>query len=149
MIIILDTSVLCPLLRVPQRDEQHAEVVSTLKTLAPPAVQILLPAAVLIETSNHIAQCTGERYRLAQGLVALIEAARDPRDLSWSIVGMSEEDLGRLLADLPKHCAEGLGLTDASVIALFAAQHRRWPTRRVRVWSFDRHLQGYDSHPDG
>lgn len=38
-------------------------------------------------------------------------------------------------------------VTDWSAIRLFELYHQRYPARRVWIWSFDQHLEGYDSHP--
>jgi hypothetical protein len=155
LIVILDTSVLCALLKVPRRDQHHAQVVAQLRALTPPSALVLVPAGVLVETANHIAQCEGDRYRLGRALADLVAQALGPEDsragglspLSWSIVGLSEGELRGLLAGLPTELAAGRGLTDWSAIRLFELYHQRYPARRVWIWSFDQHLEGYDSHP--
>jgi hypothetical protein len=40
---------------------------------------------------------------------------------------------------------QGIGLADLSLIALWNHQRELHVTRRVYIWTLDRHLTGYDS----
>ena len=38
-------------------------------------------------------------------------------------------------------------MSDLSIIRAWKIECSRHPTRRIRIWSLDQHLQGYDREP--
>lgn len=74
----IDTSILCELLQVPGKSDsaRHAAMVTEMDRAAA-GERFVIPVTALIETGNHIAQCNGDRYRLAGKLTAMIRAGID------------------------------------------------------------------------
>lgn len=75
----IDTSILCELLQVPGKSNpsQHSDLVTEMDRRAAAGERFVIPVTALIETGNHIAQCNGDRYRLAGKLTAMIRAGID------------------------------------------------------------------------
>ena len=84
-VLILDTSVLCCWLKVPGKqtagpsnDRWNHDQINDLLTAERKLNTIfVLPLATLIETGNHIAQASGERYELASSLADYLRQAAD------------------------------------------------------------------------
>ena len=53
------------------------------------------------------------------------------------------------LAEFPARAAEGIGLGDLSIIKTYEEQCALHPNARVRIWTYDDHLSGYDRQPTG
>ena len=74
---IVDTSVLCNILRVPNRDQEDARAEAELREALRAEDVLLLPIAVIYETGNHIAQNGDGRKRriVASAFVDLVQKA--------------------------------------------------------------------------
>lgn len=144
-ICILDTSVLCELLDVPNKASQHETIVAEFELRAKRNEKFLLPIAVVIETGNHIAQ-NGDgqrRRRIAAKFVMLVETALDDKS-PFTLTPMPSPDrIREWLTSFPDDATTGLGLADRSVIDLFNEQCERHPQRMIYIWSLDNHLRGY------
>jgi hypothetical protein len=71
----IDTSVLCELLQVPGKSQRPVEIRAELEERTARGEQFVIPVTALIETGNHIAHASGDRYAAAQRLCGLIAAA--------------------------------------------------------------------------
>lgn len=93
----VDTSILCELLAIPGKctagRDQEIRVDMDRRSRA--GERLVIPVTALIETGNHIAQCVGDRYRLAGALVGIIRAAMS-EDPPWLVL---EAQLGRPFLD--------------------------------------------------
>ena len=49
--------------------------------------------------------------------------------------------------DFPDHAMRGAGLSDLTIVNAWDDARALHRDRRVRIWSLDRHLQGYDQRP--
>jgi len=149
-IVVVDTSVLLNILDVPGKNQQRDEVAKRLLELVKePSIRLLLPLVAVVEAGNHIAQLPDGRVRRSRGehLVALVHQAVD-RKAPWALVPFPEsDDLAKLTASLVDRLTEGVSFADASIIAIWERQAKRWSKRRVYIWSFDRQLQAYDHRP--
>jgi hypothetical protein len=73
---LIDTSVLCELLRVPGKCQQPDAVEKEFISRAEAGERFVIPITAVIETGNHISQASGDRRRAAESLSRLLEQAR-------------------------------------------------------------------------
>jgi hypothetical protein len=148
-ICIIDTSVFCNILNVPNRNQSHAESVAELERLVGERHTLLLPLATIYETGNHIAR-NGDgtlRRRVAGTFVTQVHQAFSG-EAPWTPTPLAgPEEFVRWMADFPDHAVRGVSLGDLSIIKVWEEQCRRNAARRVFVWSYDFHLQPYDRPP--
>jgi hypothetical protein len=74
----IDTSILCELLEVPCKHstEGSASIQQELVLRIDDGERFVIPITAVIETGNHIAQCSGDRFEISGRLVRLLEQAR-------------------------------------------------------------------------
>lgn len=146
---IVDTSVLCNLLRVPHKDQDADIAVEEFGEAQRSRDVFLLPIAVIYETGNHIAQSpNGARRRIvAEGFVELVRKAFGGEIPFTPTPLQNPEDMVRWLDEFPDRAANGMGFGDLSITKVWEEQCRLNQGRRVLIWSYDRHLRGYDRLP--
>jgi hypothetical protein len=148
-ICLIDTSVFCNLLRIPNCDQDHVEVLAQLRLLIEQNVTLLLPLASVVETGNHIAQQGdgGLRRQTAERFVAKVTDAIEG-NAPWTTTPFFEpQQLRTWLAEFPEHAMRGISMGDLSVIKEWERQCVLHPLRRVTIWSLDGHLAGFDREP--
>lgn len=147
-ICIVDTSVLLNVLAFPGFASSRKAVVADLKAMIENGeTDLLLPFAAVLETGNHVARLTdgGERRRAAELFVQEVRKAF-AGEAPWTVTPLPDRTKVDLwLADFPDLATRGLSLADATIIDEWERQRRRWAGRRVRIWSLDKHLSGYDT----
>ena len=133
-ILILDTSVLCVYLNIPGKNScsghiklTHQIAVNEIDSKTRNGWMFVLPVACVIETGNHIAQCNGDRYSIANKLVKMIHATisahspwivfQDNLDI-WNPVNIG------WLENWAEHAARGISMADRT-IALIADDYSR------------------------
>jgi hypothetical protein len=148
-ICIIDTSVFCNILDVPRRNQHHADSMAELEAMVAAEHTLLLPLAAIYETGNHIAH-NGDgtlRRRTAQVFVAQVRAAFSG-DAPWTPTLVPEpEEFIDWLGEFPDHAGRGIGMGDLSIVKAWEEQCALHQARRVFIWSYDGHLQGYDRPP--
>lgn len=145
-ICIVDTSIFCNVLDVPGRNEYRDEVLRTLREHITRGFNLLLPLATLYETGNHIAQASdgGLRRTAAERFSKQVRKAVDGQ-APWRPMPLhGARELVAWLDEFPDSAMRGVGLADLSIIKIFMHQCELHRARRVFIWSFDAHLQGYD-----
>ncbi|PDW01161.1 hypothetical protein [Candidatus Viridilinea mediisalina] len=148
-ICLIDTGVLCNLLRVPHRDQRHDEALRQLKAYIEADITLLLPVAAIIETGNHIAQQGDGHIRRATAskFITQVQHALDGT-APWVATPSFDVQLVRgYLAAFPDHAMRGIGMGDLSIIKEFERQCILHRMRRIFIWSYDRDLIGYDRMP--
>lgn len=147
-ICIVDTSVLLELLNVPGKSSRHEEIVDDYAVRQSSSEQFLLSVAVLIETGNHVAQASQGHARrsCAEKFVTFARVALDGTSPFVATPFPTSPDITEWLDDYPDRAMQGVGLGDRSLIALWDLQRRLNARRRVYIWSFDEHLQAYDTY---
>ena len=78
-VLIIDTSILCVFLRVPDMDDcgpdsdkwDYNRVCRKLEKEIMDKSVLVMPVATMIETGNHVAQANGDRYGAAERLSEL------------------------------------------------------------------------------
>lgn len=148
-ICILDTSIFLEILNVPQKASNHQSIMAELKKKLSTGEFLFLPMSTIIETGNHIAQsANGERRRkTAQRFVRFIQDALEGKAPFTPIDFLSSERMKQWMADFPDSAMLGISLGDLSIIKDWEKQCERNKGRRVYIWSFDKHLSGYDRKP--
>jgi hypothetical protein len=146
---IVDTSVLCNLLRVPNMDQQGDRAAREFLEAVRAGDALLLPIPVIYETGNHIAQNGDgrERRRTAREFVRMVEQAFQGAIPFTPTPLQSPDDLLSWLPEFPDRAMAGMGFADLSITKVFDQQCSLNRARRVMIWSYDRHLAGYDQPP--
>ena len=149
-IVLVDTSVLLNVLRVPAKSGARSAVLAQLEVHILADDQLLLPMATVLETGNHIGQIRqngAERRRCAMELVKVVGDAVT-NHVPWVLVPLPDQDeLKAWLERFPEEATRGVGLGDVSIIDAWYRACERFQGWRVAVWSLDTHLQGYDRSP--
>lgn len=135
-VLILDTSVLCCWLRVPKKDTagkaedrwDFDRINDILISEHAIGSIFVLPIATLIETGNHIAQCSGDRFSLATSLSQHLSNSADATS-PWAAFtdqsGLWEQaSLLKLAKTWPKLAVGGTSIGDATIkdVAEYYAQ---------------------------
>ena len=148
-IVIVDTSILLNVLNVPGRNEQREAVLTELKQCIDDGATLLLPLGAVLETGNHIARLANGNQRRTGAKVfqdRITEALAG--EAPWDLVPLPDRNqLRNWLNEFPDFAAREVGLVDLSIIKAWDAARERHPSSRVRIWSLDKHLQGYDHKP--
>ncbi|MCI8504561.1 MAG: hypothetical protein HFI67_00025 [Lachnospiraceae bacterium] len=126
-VLIIDTSILCVYLKVPfmetcgtDRDKwDYDRVAQKIDDEIRQKSLLVLPLATLIETGNHIAHASGERYILAKELAEIIVKAATAEE-PWAAFTSqselwSEENLKKLANEWPKLAASKISIGDTTI----------------------------------
>lgn len=146
---IVDTSVLCNLLRVPNMDQDAERALREFKEAQADGDVFLLPIPVIYETGNHIAQVAsgGKRWEVAQGFVRLVRNAFSGEFPFVPTPLQNPDALIEWLDEFPNRAAAGMGFADLAITKVWDEQRELNHGRRVMIWSYDQHLRGYDRPP--
>ena len=148
-VIIVDTAVLLNILNVPTRNQDHHEVCEELDEVLVAGANLLLPLAAVFETGNHIAQLPdgGRRRRFSRIFCDQVRMAL-MGEAPWALIPLPNFDqLAEWLDHFPDHAMRGVSMGDLSIIKAWEDACARHRGQRVRIWSLDQHLQGYDHAP--
>lgn len=142
---IVDSSVLCNILSVPNMDQDKAQVIADFEKRIKNNDSFLLPYTVIIETGNHIGHSTGDRYTLAQKFVSLVEQSIGG-DAPWRTMKVPDrEKVKEWISDFPNKAAAGKGYGDHSIIKEWEEYCHTYKGLSVDIWSLDDDLAGYQS----
>ena len=154
-ILILDTSVLCVFLDIPDWNTCDGEIklnhelaVKEIDERKKAGWKFVLPVACVIETGNHIVHCKGDKYHLAKLLIELIIAALEGKS-PW-IVFTENLEIWKLtnikwLIGWADHAVAGLSLADKT-IAYIADDYFR-NGFEVEIFTCDQPLKAYQPTP--
>lgn len=153
-VLIMDTSILCVWLQIPGKSTlgegkdswDYERVNQKIEKEIAANTTLVLPLASIIETGNHIAQSTGDRYSLALSFAELIRKTANS-ETPWAAFTVqsdlwSPEKLNDLANNWPLLAATGLSLGDATIkdVAEYYAQ-QRFP---VEIFTGDEGLKAYE-----
>ncbi len=152
---LIDTSVFCELLKVPNMDRRHSEMMGLFAEKLAAQETLLLPMTTILETGNHIGQNGDGRQRrqAAERFVEQVRLALQGQSPFTPTPLFSREDLGGWLSEFPDWAmrsdsrGKGSGLGDLSIVKAFERQCLLTPFRRVYIWSLDEQLAHYDRTP--
>lgn len=147
-ICLIDTSILCEILQVPNKCGNHREVYAQMEKKIEKE-RLLLPMSAIIETGNHIGQNGDGRQRraTARHFVLMIQQAIRGETPFTTTPFLKGEDLEMWLAEFPDWTQRKSGLADLTIAKEFERQCDLNPSRRVYIWSTDSHLSSYDRRP--
>lgn len=143
---IIDTSVLCNILRVPKKDQDGERAADEFREALRENEVLLLPVAVIYETGNHIAQSGDGRVRrqVARAFVDLVQKAFSGELPFTPTPQQHPDEMLQWISEFPDSAARGVGFGDLSIVRIFHQQCDLNHARRVVIWSYDKHLQSYD-----
>ena len=146
-ICIVDTSVFCELLRVPNMGKEHRRYTKAFKSKINKRESIILPMATIFETGNHIGQNGDgqQRRSAAKRFVETVKQAIEGESPFTPTPFMDQRTLILWLDQFALAAVQGIGLGDLSIQQEWERERKLHPRRRVYVWSKDRHLAGYDT----
>lgn len=148
-ICIVDTSVFCNILEVPNLCQEREQVLQRLEELIDKGATLLLPLATIYETGNHIAQNGDGRQRrnAAERFVEQVDLALQGEN-PFTPTDINEEDeLRQWLAQFPEYAEQEVGFGDMSIVEAFHDECERHPSRWVFIWALDDDLSSYDREP--
>ena len=148
-VVLLDTSILTNVLRVPGFDQDAEDVWVELERLSNRDVTLLLPLVVVFETGNHIGHVRDgrERRKTAERFVSTMRRTIDGK-APWTPLRMIDlAEMASWLDGFPDAAVRGQGLGDHSIVQEWHLARDRFKQHRVRIWSTDAALQGYDRIP--
>lgn len=145
-ICLVDTSVFCELLRVPNMDQRYAEVREQFRKKDQLKETFLLPMTTILETGNHIGQQGDGRQRrdAAKRFAAQVRMAIEGESPFTATRFLSRDSLLEWLDGFPDWALKGSGLGDLSILKDFEHQCVLNRGHRVYIWSLDAHLSCYD-----
>lgn len=141
-ICLIDTSILCEILKVPQKCGNFEAILADLKRKERDRESLFIPITTLLETGNHIGQNGDGRQRREA-------AIRFNRMVDQAVRGETPflptrffrpQDLLIWGNAFPDWAGRGSGLGDLTILKEFERQCERHRGRRVYIWSKDRHL---------
>lgn len=147
-VLFVDTSVMVNLLNIPGKNEHHDEAMEAYHRLSGQEGTVLvIPVATLVETGNHIAHIPDGNLRFSIGktFTELIRCAI-AMDGCWATAcEIPPKVLKAGMEEFLRRVPGGTGLGDATIIAQFEEYWtQQQPIGTMRIWSFDRHLQGFE-----
>lgn len=148
-IAIIDTSIFCNLVPVPNMDNDRQTVLQELENLIKDNTALLLPMAAILETGNHIGQNgNGSQRRIAAQKFSQMVTQAIEGEAPWTPVPFWENtDLLDWLKVFPDSAMRSVGLGDLSMSKLWEQQCILHAARRVFVWTLDAHLKKCDTGP--
>ena len=148
-ICLIDTSIFLEILNVPHKASQSELIFQELKEKIEARESLFLPMATILETGNHIAQNgNGDQRRIcAAKFVNRVTQALEGESPFTPINFLKQEDLQGWLKEFPDQAMQRRGLGDLSIIHDWQKICDQHPSRRVYIWSLDKHLKGYERPP--
>jgi len=146
---IVDTSIFCNFLDIPNMNDLADEVLDEFEELVRQGTLFLLPMATVYETGNHIAQLSdgGNRRRFAEDFVEEVRKAING-DAPWQVIRVPTlEEIGIWLDEFPDRAMRNVSMGDLSIIKEWEKAKKKTPHLRVFIWSLDQDLMGYDHRP--
>lgn len=144
-ICIIDTSVFCNILRIPNMSQRQDEAIQELGLYLGNNATLLLPMTTIYETGNHIGQISNGRIRRQKALL-FVEKVQEAfnGEAPWRPTPMDKmEDMVAWLSDFPDWAMQGSGFGDLSIVQIYRRQCELHPSRDVFIWSYDGDLGGY------
>ncbi|MBR0661553.1 hypothetical protein [Neoroseomonas oryzicola] len=126
-IIVIDTSILCCWLRIPGKETAGSgefqwdfeRVKKVIDSEVKKRSTLVLPVATIIETGNHIAQCSGDRFNLAQEFANYLRLSANA-ETPWAAFTeqldlWSSEKLNNLANDWPNQAVQRRTIGDVTI----------------------------------
>lgn len=146
---LVDTGILCEYLQVPNLCGRSKEISAQFKQKLRNNESLVLPVSTLLETGNHIGQNGDGRQRreVARRFVQLAEQAVGGEFPFIPTPVFKPRELLDWISHFPDWAGGGSGLGDLTILKEFERQCEIYRSRRVYIWSTDRHLSSYHREP--
>jgi hypothetical protein len=156
-VIILDTDALCVWLKVTDMDHcgpdadrwDYARVNTKITQETAIGNLLVLPLATIIETGNHISQCRGDRFEIANRFKQIVLKAAN-HELPWAAIAKQNElwspdALITLINNWPEQAAQKRSIGDVTIqsVAEFYAR----VGVDVEILTGDQGLKAYQPTP--
>lgn len=153
-VLILDTSVLCVLLKVsgketcgPSKDLiTYDKVSEKIEKEKSEGTTFILPLASIIETGNHIAHSSGDRKRVGEDFAKIIIDSADENSPWAAFTEQSAlwkpENLKKLAERWKQTVVSGQALGDASIVDV--ANYYKDAGYKVEIYTGDEGLKAYE-----
>lgn len=151
-VLFIDTSVLCNLIDVPGRNQDHGTVRKEFEALVSQGrTRFVIPVTTIIETGNHIAHAGGNRRGAAERLERFLQAAAN-EDAPWQLHSVTWDAayLAALRAGdgtgapMVDHLGNGtMGTGDLALLCERDAFEARTNFRTVRIWTLEATMAAY------
>ena len=143
----IDTSVMLNLLEVPDKCSDKEIVKEQWRKSLEANDVLILPAATIIETGNHIAHIKdgNKRRSIAEKFGEFLKKTAE-EEAPWSLYGiaMDKNELTYLAKNIGEYATRQIGIGDMSIIYSFEQYKNEVPAiGTIMIWSTDAHLQGY------
>ena len=148
-VLVVDTGVFLNVLGVPGHCQDFDEVHEEFERQLRASSEFLLPLSVVLESGNHIADLPNgdHRWRWGETLRDQVRRAIEGGS-AWGLTPLpTENDLDSWMQEFPQAARERVTAVNVTVIDAWEAARRKNPSRRVRIWSLNQRLQGYDRQP--
>lgn len=148
-ICLIDTSILCELLKIPDRCQNTGEIATELQRKIKRDETLLLPMSAIVETGNHIGQIRDGRLRrsIAEKFVRMIQQAIRGETPFTATPFLEAENLLEWLDEFPDWAMRGSGLADLTIVKEYERQCALHRSRAVYIWAKDRHLSSHHRSP--
>lgn len=145
-IVLLDTSVYLNVLDVPGFNQDRDAVLGEFQAAIEAGDHFLLPLASVWETGNHISHLSNgqSRRKYGQKLLDDVTKAFNGYAPYWATHFPDRDEFLRWLGDFPDAVMDSKGLADLSILKEWERTCALNPMSRVRIWSLDADLAGYD-----
>ena len=141
MVNFVDTCVLTNLLNIPGFNQNYAEVKRQYDEKVANKDTFVLPIATLVETGNHIAQCGGDKYRIAEKFKDLVLGAMCGENSFTVTPEITLKQIEEIMVNFPNEAIQGHGFGDISILQQFEDYwEKKQPIGRMCIWSLDHHL---------
>jgi hypothetical protein len=150
---LIDTSIFCEILAVPGKASDPAFYRSELKARVDGGEILLLPMTTILETGNHIGQCSSNGSKRRASAATFVTAVRQAIDgtAPFSPTPFPDvTDARTWLSEFPDWASQtdargkGSGLGDLTIKKEWERQCALNPSRHVYIWSLDNQLMAYD-----
>lgn len=143
----IDTSVMLNLLEVPDMCNDAKKVKEQWKQNLEAKDVLIMPAATIIETGNHIAHiANGNKRREIAGRFGEFLRKTANGEAPWQLYGVksTKEELLYLADNIEEFATREIGIGDMSIIYAYQRYIEETPAiGTIMIWSTDAHLQGY------
>lgn len=147
-IVLLDTSIYLNVLDVPGFNQHRISVLSGFDVRIKNSDYFFLPLVTILETGNHVGNLSdGNRRReFSIKLVADVSKAINGEVPYRATKFPSREEFSKWITDFSEN-HHGISLGDHFIIKEWERACKIHKMSRVRIWSLDDHLSGYEWSP--
>lgn len=142
----IDTTIFLNILNIPSFNQDRTNVFADFDQRINAGDTFLLPFTSIIETGNHIAQLfsANQRQDFARRFAILFKESISG-NTPWTPLSFPDQsDLVQWLNDFPNNAQQGRGLGDHMIIRHWEEQCNRFKAYKVKIWSLDTDLQGFE-----